>query len=77
MVKEKIKTREELKEIVKHLQSQGKKVVTTNGIYDILHVGHTTLLNIAKSFGDVLILAINTDASTKRYKGPKIFKLGI
>ena len=67
----KVKTREELLQIVKKLKSKGNKIVTTNGIYDILHVGHTQLLNTAKSFGDILILAINTDASTKRYKGPK------
>lgn len=67
----KIKTQEELTQIVQKLKSEGKKIVTTNGIYDLLHVGHTQLLNTAKSFGDILILAINTDASTKRYKGPK------
>jgi len=67
----KVKTREELLQIVKKLKSEGKKIVTTNGIYDILHIGHTQLLNTAKSFGDILILAINTDDSTKRYKGPK------
>jgi len=67
----KIKTQEELSQIVQKLKAEGKKIVTTNGIYDILHVGHTQLLNTAKSFGDILILAINTDASTKRHKGPK------
>jgi len=66
----KVKTREELVKIIKKLKSEGKTIVTTNGIYDILHVGHTKLLNTAKSFGDILILAINTDESTKRYKGP-------
>ena len=66
----KVKTREELVKIVKKLKSEGKIIVTTNGTYDILHVGHTKLLNTAKSFGDILILAINTDDSTKRYKGP-------
>ncbi len=67
----KIKTQEELSQIVQKLKAEGKKIVTTNGIYDLLHVGHTQLLNTAKAFGDILILAINTDASTKRYKGPK------
>ncbi len=67
----KIKTREELTKIVQELKTKGKKIVTTNGIYDLLHVGHTQLLRTAKSFGDILILAINTDASTKRFKGPK------
>ncbi len=48
----------------------GKKVVLTNGCYDILHPGHIRLLERARSLGDVLILALNTDASVKRLKGP-------
>jgi rfaE bifunctional protein nucleotidyltransferase chain/domain len=51
-------------------QSQGKKVVFTNGCYDILHPGHIRLLERARSLGDVLILALNTDASVQRLKGP-------
>jgi len=46
-----------------------KKVVFTNGCFDVLHVGHVRLLNKAKSFGDVLIVGVNTDASVKRLKG--------
>lgn len=48
----------------------GKKVVFTNGCYDILHPGHIRLLEAARSMGDVLILALNTDASVQRLKGP-------
>ena len=48
----------------------GKKVVFTNGCYDILHPGHIRLLESARSLGDVLILALNTDASVQRLKGP-------
>ncbi|HSW49847.1 MAG TPA: adenylyltransferase/cytidyltransferase family protein [Bryobacteraceae bacterium] len=48
----------------------GKKVVFTNGCYDILHPGHIRLLEKARSLGDVLILALNTDASVRRLKGP-------
>lgn len=48
----------------------GKKVVLTNGCYDILHPGHIRLLEKARSVGDVLILALNTDASVQRLKGP-------
>ena len=48
----------------------GKKVVFTNGCYDILHPGHIRLLERARSMGDVLILALNTDASVQRLKGP-------
>ena len=48
----------------------GKIVVFTNGCYDILHPGHIRLLESARSLGDVLILALNTDASVQRLKGP-------
>ncbi len=55
----------------RHLwKSQGKKVVFTNGCYDILHPGHIRLLERARSLGDVLILALNTDSSVQRLKGP-------
>lgn len=50
---------------------EGKKVVFTNGCYDILHPGHIRLLESARSLGDVLILALNTDSSVQRLKGPK------
>ncbi len=50
-------------------KSEGKKVVFTNGCYDILHPGHVRLLESARSLGDVLILALNTDASVQRLKG--------
>jgi rfaE bifunctional protein nucleotidyltransferase chain/domain len=48
----------------------GKRVVFTNGCYDLLHPGHARLLEQARSLGDVLVLALNTDASVRRYKGP-------
>lgn len=51
-------------------KQQGKRVVFTNGCYDILHPGHIRLLERARSMGDVLILALNTDASVQRLKGP-------
>src|SRR6201993_2321688 len=51
-------------------RSQGKVVVFTNGCYDILHPGHIRLLEKARSLGDILILALNTDASVARLKGP-------
>jgi rfaE bifunctional protein nucleotidyltransferase chain/domain len=49
----------------------GKKVVFTNGVYDLIHAGHVTLLEKAKRLGDVLVVGINTDASVKRLKGRK------
>ncbi len=49
---------------------QGKTVVFTNGCYDLFHPGHVRLLEQARSLGDVLILALNSDASVRRMKGP-------
>jgi D-beta-D-heptose 7-phosphate kinase/D-beta-D-heptose 1-phosphate adenosyltransferase len=49
---------------------EGKTVVFTNGCYDVLHPGHIRLLERARSLGDILILALNTDASVRRLKGP-------
>src|SRR5665213_624712 len=51
-------------------RDHGKRVVFTNGCYDILHPGHVRLLEQARSLGDILILALNTDASVRRAKGP-------
>ena len=48
---------------------QGKKIVFTNGCFDILHAGHVRYLTAAKSFGDILIVGLNTDASVKKLKG--------
>ena len=49
---------------------EGKSVVFTNGCYDLLHPGHIRLLEQARSLGDILILALNSDASVQRLKGP-------
>ncbi|MDP3766365.1 MAG: D-glycero-beta-D-manno-heptose 1-phosphate adenylyltransferase [Nanoarchaeota archaeon] len=67
----KIKTIEEIKRISEELKNQNKKIVTTNGVFDILHVGHIRYLQKAKSMGDVLIVAVNSDESVKKIKGPK------
>jgi D-glycero-beta-D-manno-heptose 1-phosphate adenylyltransferase len=53
-----------------HWKQAGKKVVFTNGCYDLLHPGHIRLLEQARSLGDVLILALNSDNSVQRLKGP-------
>ena len=55
---------------VRRLQAGGKKVVFTNGCFDVLHSGHVDLLQRAKELGDVLVVAINTDSSVQRMKGP-------
>ena len=65
----KIKSQKEIIEIVKDLRKKGKKIVFTNGCFDILHIGHTRLLKKAKNFGNILILGLNTDDSIKRIKG--------
>jgi rfaE bifunctional protein nucleotidyltransferase chain/domain len=51
-------------------KAEGKKVVLTNGCYDLLHPGHIRLLEKARSLGDILILALNSDDSVRRLKGP-------
>ncbi|MEW5844604.1 MAG: D-glycero-beta-D-manno-heptose 1-phosphate adenylyltransferase [Bacteroidota bacterium] len=65
-----IKSLDELVSIRKELKKQNKKVVFTNGCFDILHAGHVDYITKAKEKGDVLIVAVNSDSSTKRIKGP-------
>ncbi len=60
----------ELVSLVSDLKKQGKKVVMTNGCFDILHKGHVTYLKQARALGDALIIAVNSDASVSRLKGP-------
>jgi D-beta-D-heptose 7-phosphate kinase/D-beta-D-heptose 1-phosphate adenosyltransferase len=55
----------------KKLKQQGKTIVFTNGCFDLLHLGHISLFRKAKSLGDILIVAINSDSSLKGLKGPK------
>lgn len=62
---------EELKEVVKGLRREGKRIVFTNGCFDILHAGHADYLERARSFGDFLIVGMNSDASVRRIKGDK------
>jgi D-beta-D-heptose 7-phosphate kinase/D-beta-D-heptose 1-phosphate adenosyltransferase len=56
---------------IKAEQLKGKKIVFTNGCFDILHRGHVTYLNQARDLGDLLIVGINSDESVKRLKGPE------
>lgn len=63
-------TREELIAVRADWKRTGKTVVFTNGCYDLLHPGHVRLLEAARSLGDVLILALNSDDSVRRLKGP-------
>lgn len=50
---------------------EGRRVVFTNGCFDILHLGHVTYLSCAKAQGDILVVGLNSDASVRRNKGPK------
>ncbi|MBD3185159.1 D-glycero-beta-D-manno-heptose 1-phosphate adenylyltransferase [Candidatus Poribacteria bacterium] len=68
---EKIKTRHELVNILNEIRKQGKKIVTTNGCFDVLHVGHIRYLQAAKELGDILVIAVNSDDSVKTLKGDK------
>ena len=61
--------RENTAEFVRNLQKSGKTVVATNGCFDILHVGHVRYLQKSKSFGDYLIVLLNSDKSVKLIKG--------
>ena len=65
-----IKSFEEIEHIVRDLKARGKKVVFTNGCFDILHLGHVQYLQKAKELGDVLIVGLNSDASVRKLKGP-------
>ncbi len=65
-----IKTFEEIEKLAKKFHELGKKIVFTNGCFDILHAGHVKYLEVAKSYGDVLIVGVNDDSSIKKLKGP-------
>jgi len=64
-----IKTIEEIALLSSELKKRGKKIIFTNGCFDILHVGHVKYLEEAKSYGDILILGLNSDESVRRLKG--------
>lgn len=66
-----LKNLEKLALLVKELRKEGKKIVFTNGCFDIVHAGHVDYLEKAKSFGDYLIVGMNSDTSVKKIKGDK------
>ena len=66
----KVQSLESVAEQTRALQKMGKRVVFTNGCYDILHPGHIDLLYRARALGDILVVAINSDESVRRLKGP-------
>jgi len=67
----KVKTIAELIPLLSILRATGKKVVFTNGCFDLIHPGHTRYLKIARSLGDILVIAINSDSSVRTIKGDK------
>ena len=67
---EKIIKREELAENVRALKRAGKRIVFTNGCFDLLHIGHIRYLKSAKAEGDVLLVGLNSDRSVRQIKGP-------
>jgi D-beta-D-heptose 7-phosphate kinase/D-beta-D-heptose 1-phosphate adenosyltransferase len=60
-----------LKEIISGLKKSGKKIVFTNGCFDLLHLGHVKYLQDARAKGDILVVGVNSDASVKKIKGEK------
>ncbi|RYU96272.1 D-glycero-beta-D-manno-heptose 1-phosphate adenylyltransferase [Emticicia agri] len=69
MTESKIQTKEEALKQIQQWQSEGKKIVFTNGCFDIVHLGHIDYLEKARNLGDKLVLGLNTDASVRRLKG--------
>ena len=67
---EKLKTADELALIRDEMEAQGRKLVFTNGVFDLLHVGHVRYLQQARKLGDALVVAVNGDASVRALKGP-------
>jgi len=68
--KDKVKTLEQVKAECEKLKKNGKTIVFTNGCFDLLHPGHTRYLEQARGLGDYLIVAVNSDNSMRRIKGP-------
>jgi D-beta-D-heptose 7-phosphate kinase/D-beta-D-heptose 1-phosphate adenosyltransferase len=69
-MKEKVKEKEELRRTLEDLKAEGKRIVFTNGCFDLLHIGHIRYLEEAKALGDILVVGINSDQSIQRIKGP-------
>jgi D-glycero-beta-D-manno-heptose 1-phosphate adenylyltransferase len=63
--------RDTLAAVVVHRQHGGERAVFTNGVFDLLHLGHITYLQRARARGDFLVVGLNSDASTRRLKGPR------
>lgn len=69
MMRKRILSKEKLKGELDRLRHEGKRIVFTNGCFDILHAGHVQYLNEARKFGDVLVVGLNSDRSVRSIKG--------
>ncbi len=69
MLNKKIYHRNELALLLQQLKTEGKVVVTTNGCFDVLHLGHLRYLQAARQLGDLLVVAVNSDSSVRQLKG--------
>ncbi|HDN86181.1 MAG: D-glycero-beta-D-manno-heptose 1-phosphate adenylyltransferase [Candidatus Omnitrophota bacterium] len=67
----KVKKLNELKKILDKLKKEGKKIVFTNGCFDLIHPGHIKVLKEAKRKGDILVVGLNSDKSVRKIKGPQ------
>jgi D-beta-D-heptose 7-phosphate kinase/D-beta-D-heptose 1-phosphate adenosyltransferase len=70
-MKQKIIGKKELLRIIKNLKTGGKRIVFTNGCFDLLHIGHIRYLEKARTLGDILVVGVNSDSSVRILKGPK------
>ena len=70
-MKQKIIGNKELLRIIKNLKTRGKRIVFTNGCFDLLHIGHIRYLEKARTLGDILVVGVNSDSSVRILKGPK------
>lgn len=68
MTEQKILSQTKLASLLVRIRKQGKKIIFTNGTFDLLHVGHVTYLEKARQFGDFLVVGVNSDRSVKSYK---------
>ena len=69
--KENLLDQKEMEKKIRNLQKEGKKIVFTNGVFDILHLGHLIYLEEAKELGDILVVGVNSDSSVKVNKGDR------
>jgi D-beta-D-heptose 7-phosphate kinase/D-beta-D-heptose 1-phosphate adenosyltransferase len=70
-MREKVREKGDLRRVLEELGKSGKRVVFTNGCFDLLHVGHLRYLEEARSLGDILVVGVNSDPSVQRLKGPR------